>query len=326
MWFRAEEDINVLIAKGKLERAAKILSRKLDSEPRNTRIRQLLGDVLGRAGRSDEAIEVLAPLVKEYTEDGFATKAIAVVKKIQRLDPTRSDVGRLIERVQVEAEEPITEALPLVRGYDPEPEAVVIGASVFETPPSEAPSSATPPSEAPSSAPPFSKSAPAPRRSKPEATSSLDRDWFKKAAGRADFHWSPILNQLSRHELIETIGSLTLIIKHSGSIIYGEGDPANSLFVLATGFARAFERSTGRYQQAEVFEEGHFFGEEAFLAPDAGRMTTVTAASDCELLEIDLVTLREIMLTHHDVLDQLEGVFRCRPWAVAAAYGTWGTR
>ena len=294
MWFRAEEDINVLIAKGKLEKASRILTRKLDSEPRNTRIRQLLGDVLGRAGRSDEAIEVLAPLVKEYTEDGFATKAIAVVKKIQRLDPTRPDVDRLIERVQSEAEEPITEALPLVRGFDPDPEP--------EVEPTPSP------------------------RNRPEATSSLDRDWFKKAAGRADFHWSPILNQLSRHELIETIGSLTLIIKHSGSIIYGEGDPANSLFVLATGFARAFERSTGRYQQAEVFEEGQFFGEEAFLSPDAGRMTTVTAASDCELLEIDLVTLREIMLTHHDVLDQLEGVFRCRPWAVAAAYGTWGTR
>ena len=58
------------------------------------------------------------------------------------------------------------------------------------------------------------------------------------------------------------------------------------------------------------------------IEPDAGRMTTVTAASDCELLEIDIPTLREILLAHHDVLDQLEGVYRCRPWALTAAYGT----
>ena len=63
-----------------------------------------------------------------------------------------------------------------------------------------------------------------------------------------------------------------------------------------------------------VFEEGQFFGEEAFFAPENGRKTTVTAAYDCELLELDLITLRKILQEHHSVLDQLEGIYRGRPW------------
>ena len=117
MWFKSDEDIDTLIAKGKLTRAAKLLREQLQSKPKSTRLRQQLGDVLGRAGKPEEAISVLAPLVHEFAKQGFSTKAIAVVKKIQRLDPGRKDTDQLVQRVRHEAEAPPAINPPLVHGH-----------------------------------------------------------------------------------------------------------------------------------------------------------------------------------------------------------------
>ena len=55
MWFRAENNIDTLIAKGKLDKATALLKEKLELEPNNTTMRQQLGDVLGRAGKTEQA-------------------------------------------------------------------------------------------------------------------------------------------------------------------------------------------------------------------------------------------------------------------------------
>lgn len=288
MWFKSREDVDVLIAKGKYSQAARLLRAELEKDPSNTRLRGQLGDVLGRANRPEEAVTVLAPLVHELAEQGFSSKAIAVVKKIQRLDPSRDDIDRLIEKVRRQAEEPEGESPQLIRGY--------VGSAIDAG--STIPTTASPA-----------------KREIPTATSKVESNWMDQAASRSDFHWSPILSRLSSFDLRSTIGRLRLLTKHSGSIIYGQGDPATSLFVLATGFARAFERDDGPYRQVAVFEEGQFFGEEAFFAPHNGRLTTVTAAHDCELLELDLETLREILREDHGAMEQLEGVHRERPWS-----------
>ena len=308
MFYRSENNIDALIAKGRFDAAAKELRRRLDREPRDTQLRQQLGDVLGRAGRPSQAISVLAPLVHEYARMGLSTKAIAVVKKIQRLDPARADTDQLISKVQIQAQRP-PNALPLstvdsdIDNYemsDRREEASRLPAyhETFSVVPDSQPK------EEPASDPTI-----------PVATSKLDDNWLEKVAARSNFRWSPILSHLSSHDLSRVIGRVSLLTKHAGSIIYGQGDPADSLFILATGFARAFDRIAGDpYRQTAVFEEGQFFGEEAFFAPAEGRKVTVTAARDCELLELDLPTLHSILQEQHGVLDRLESVYRGRPW------------
>lgn len=91
-WYRAGEDIDRLIAKAKYAKAAKLLHGMLAVNPHDTHVRKKLADVLALDGRRQEAAVILEEMVDEFADDGFFTKAIAVVKKIQRIDPERGDL------------------------------------------------------------------------------------------------------------------------------------------------------------------------------------------------------------------------------------------
>ena len=100
MWFRGAESVDSLIARQRYDRAIKLLERSLRAEPKNVAVRQRLADVLGRAGRPDRAVAVLAPLVEQFSAEGSTAKAIALLKKIRRLDPKRTDIDRLVARLE----------------------------------------------------------------------------------------------------------------------------------------------------------------------------------------------------------------------------------
>lgn len=90
-------DVNQLIAKGNYPKAIKILEGQLKQDPDSVHLRQQLADVLVRDGRKRRAIEILESLVHEYAEEGFLTKAIAVLKKVQRIDPEQSDAELMLD-------------------------------------------------------------------------------------------------------------------------------------------------------------------------------------------------------------------------------------
>lgn len=91
-WYRAGEDVDRLIAKAKYAKAAKLLRGMLAVNSRDTHVRKKLAEVLAVDGRPQEAARILEEMVDELADDGFFTKAIAVVKKIQRIDPERGDL------------------------------------------------------------------------------------------------------------------------------------------------------------------------------------------------------------------------------------------
>jgi hypothetical protein len=66
-----------------------------------------LADVLILADKKQEAVALLLPLADQYARDGFAAKAVSVLKKVQKVDPGRRDVeerlARQIEEKQREA-------------------------------------------------------------------------------------------------------------------------------------------------------------------------------------------------------------------------------
>ena len=90
-------DVNQLIARRQYGKAIKELERQLRADPKSIHLRKLLADVLVRDGDRLRAIEILEGLVNEYAEEGFLTKAIAVLKKVQRIDPELSDVDEMLE-------------------------------------------------------------------------------------------------------------------------------------------------------------------------------------------------------------------------------------
>ena len=91
-WLTGGDDVAELIARRNYARAAKVLRGQLSKDPSNASTRQQLADVLALDGQVREAIELLWKLADDYTSSGFAGKAIAVLKKVQRLDPSLTKV------------------------------------------------------------------------------------------------------------------------------------------------------------------------------------------------------------------------------------------
>lgn len=102
-----EDDVVSLIAARKYTRAIEILKAQLQKRGANPSLRMQLADVLVLAEKRAEAVALLLPLADQYASDGFAAKAVSVLKKVQKLEPGRSDVqsrlARLIEEKQREA-------------------------------------------------------------------------------------------------------------------------------------------------------------------------------------------------------------------------------
>jgi hypothetical protein len=105
-----EEDVVSLIAARDYARAIDLLKQQLRRRGANPSLRMQLADVLILADKRAEAISLLLPLAEEFATEGFAAKAISVLKKVQRIDPRRHDVearlARLIEEKQREATAP----------------------------------------------------------------------------------------------------------------------------------------------------------------------------------------------------------------------------
>ena len=291
-WFGGKADVDDLVARGKFALAIEELEKRLRREPANTAHRQRLGDILGRVGHVEEAIRVLTPLVGAFVREGSSAKAIAVVKKIERLDP-EVDSSALLGTVREVAEPSRTaaqQAPPLT--------------------PSRLPLSSHLESDSVEITP-FGD-----HRDRPTATSDIDPSWHERMkADQGDFGWSPILDGLPAAAFDKVVGRLKLLIKNPGAIICAEGERAASLFVLARGFARVYRRTPdARQRQIMVLEEGRFFGEEALLERGALRPITVTAASECELLEIDMEELSVILSVNLKARERLERTYSQRIW------------
>ncbi|MEM6793302.1 MAG: tetratricopeptide repeat protein, partial [Acidobacteriota bacterium] len=76
------------VAKGKLEAAIKEYRKVLRENPNDTNTLNRVGDLYARLEKYDEAVKLFTQIAEKYTRDGFFLKAIAIYKKIIKLDPT----------------------------------------------------------------------------------------------------------------------------------------------------------------------------------------------------------------------------------------------
>jgi len=123
---------------------------------------------------------------------------------------------------------------------------------------------------------------------------------------RKAFVSTPLFEGFSQDELVAVIHGLKLLTFAPGDIIVAEGGPGDSLFILASGSVKAFVRNPkGDYVKVNELGEGAFFGEIAMLT-GRPRTATITAATACELLELDRATLDGITATHPRVREILK--------------------
>ncbi|MDQ3282959.1 MAG: tetratricopeptide repeat protein [Acidobacteriota bacterium] len=81
-----------LVAKGKIEPAIKEYERLLEDNPNDVNTLNRIGDLWVRINRNDEAVKVFSKIAGHYSRDGFFLKAIAIYKKINKLDPSQLDI------------------------------------------------------------------------------------------------------------------------------------------------------------------------------------------------------------------------------------------
>jgi hypothetical protein len=313
-WFGGKDDsIEQLIAKKKYAAAIELLRAQFQQGSRDPRLRLQLADVLVMAGKGREAVPVLIGLADELAREGFGAKAIAIYKKIERIEPGRSDVEKklaaLIQRERTATAsiriQPMSQALPEIGMEAMEPNAI------SPAPPPRAPAPAPPPSPEPEGVPVEPMS---------EEDFSLELTEVVQEAMAAGppsvtagpVVASPLFSAFSEDELMAVMKGMRLLTCEPGDIIVTEGEPGDSLFVLTTGVVKVFIRkSGGRHEFVREMGEGTFFGEISILEGGA-RTATVTAASRCELLELDRATLLDICSRHPNTQEVLRQFYRER--------------
>jgi len=280
---------------GTQERAVEALTAHFGDRHWDPRMRLRLADVLLQAGKDEEAVPILADLADELTREGFTEKAIAILKKIEKIQ------SRHVEEVKL---------APLER-----PEK---GGS---SPP--APLSIQPASPAPGE--PFQSwlvdlvretVGPGGSVAGPTTEASALTAARAYAPGLAA---SPLFEGLSEDELLAVIKGLRLLSFAPGDIIVTEEEPGQNLFILAEGSVNVCVRNTaGRNAHLCRLDEGAFFGEISGLS-GRPRSATVTAASSCELLELDPPNLDQIAGSHPKIREVLEEHFARRASSPEAA-------
>jgi hypothetical protein len=349
-WLGGSKDADALIARRKYPQAIEALRELLQKHGGDLRLRMKLADALVLAGREREAAPVLLELADALAAEGQAAKSIALLKKVQKIDPGRADV-------EVKLADLIKTKERRTKGFDPQGEKAVgyeppsWAASTFSPEQFAAPriysdaervaaargaswvpatrsdeSPATPAEEPitveqveiqildviqdaltrpiPGVAPPAAAAAPTVSAAPPPA-----------------FVDTPLFSGFSRDELVAVIKGLRLLTFEPGDIVLTEGDRGDSLYVITTGTLKTFVRDTTQGGQLLMrrLKEGDFFGEISILSGKA-RSATVTAATHCEMLELDRATLDQITASYPHVRQVLEEFYLAR--AMNTAEGT----
>jgi hypothetical protein len=339
-WFGGSKEASLgeLIAAKKYKKAIEVLRAQFRDGARDPRLRLQLADILVLSGRAKEAVPILSGLADEFAREGYAAKAIAVLKKLQKVAPGKSNVERrlaelLHRRIGSSATPPSRAEGLEPRGFELGMEEVGSGGTgeigIGETAEIGIGDSVAPQATS-VAASPAPAGAPAPPPAEEAAES--EQDFFstlqdiveagESAAAEVPASSaakdatrpapSPLFSGFSEDELAAVIAGLRLIAFEPGDIVVSEGQPGDSLFVLTTGGLKAFVRDqTGRNVPVRDMPEGSFFGEVSILSGKP-RTATVTCASHCELLELDRAALDEIVAEHPRVREVIQETYQSR--------------
>lgn len=89
------------VQKGKVDAAVRDYQKVLEETPNDIGILQKVGDLYVRLGKNDESIPYFLRIAEFYARDGFYVRAIAMYKKINKLDPARLDIYEKLAELYV---------------------------------------------------------------------------------------------------------------------------------------------------------------------------------------------------------------------------------
>jgi hypothetical protein len=328
------DQVQDLIAKKNFPKAIEALRAQTQAKPHDRRLRLQLADVYVMADRGREAVPVLMTLADQEAKDGFAAKAIAILKRIEKIDPGRRDVeDRLAKLIQDKSRRSSSSSSPApppvappgvdfgfeeidtsteielgVSSPDPGPSLGIDLDNLPEIELTAEPALTSPEaaSMAPAEVAPEVASEVVLSEVVPEFDESFAVESDPEEPSRHQGLSTVLFDGFSSEELVAVMHGLELRSFEAGDVIVAEGTPGDSMFILTSGKVKAYVKSPqGRSLKVQEFEEGDFFGEIAVLTGKP-RTATLTAAVECDCLELSRVTLDEITKTHPGVREVLK--------------------
>ena len=118
-----------------------------------------------------------------------------------------------------------------------------------------------------------------------------------------------ILAGLTDEQRVELAAVSRPLLYAAGEVIVAEGDAGDSMFVVARGEASVTLSQTDGI--LATLRAGAFFGEMSLLTGDA-RSATVTAVTDCELIEVSADAFRRVVLTDAAIVDRVAAAVETR--------------
>jgi hypothetical protein len=268
---RPSATVEELIGNKQYKEALRLAKEEARRRPGDHRLLTLCADIYVLLRKEERAVEVLKHVADFHAATGSPAKAVAVLKKIQRIG---YDDATLYESIATRIKQERAQETPLQYAHfalaeDEEFETTAVMDIV-----------------------------PGARES--SEIRVVEDQVVDQAVP------SPLFDDFSREELLAFMKGLQLQLFDPGDIIVAQGEPGHSLFILTTGIVKAFVRHRDHHHHhVRTLHDGDFFGEISILS-GRPRTATITAATRCELLELDRTTLDSITAAHPHVKDVMQ--------------------
>jgi len=297
------DNLDAYLAKKEYDLAVAALVDAIRRQPDNSSLRLRHAEVLVLAQRTEEAIDVYRSIAEGYIKQGFYARAIAVTNKILRVDPARTAVTNELAKL-----------IATQREADQEARSKLHKASV------PAPEKAAPAGPAPAESETIAEPLPAAQEEpEPEVPSAAEAQQDtgehtpeEEARERDASGFFAAFPAAALEELL----SVTAVRSFTeGDVIVREGDPGDSLYLIAEGHVTVRTSDPGgRDVPLARLGPGDFFGEVSVLT-GRPRTATIVVNDPVTAIEIQRELLDSIFERHPEVESVLRRFYEKRAQA-----------
>ena len=297
------------LGRGALEEAASEFGRAIYLSPRDVVLRQRLGDLLARMGKTKASVRQFQHVAGHYAAEGQLLKAIAICRVILEMDPAHQETQTTLAELFALQHE----SVPMV----PKLPASMAGAVAG-------------PRKDPATDPATDPSLGDLQRSAPLDPAVTERFFIGAGGPAADeapteleaggpvmldiasVGRAPLFSSLGPDAFLAVLQQLELRWVKAGEVIVEEGDAADAMYVVVQGTMNVLRGpANAGSKPIAVLGEGTFFGEMALVARSP-RLATVVAGKDGLLFAISHVALTGLARTHPSIKQVVDEFFRER--------------
>lgn len=272
-------------------------------EPRNPVWSQRRAEIYHQLGRKTQAMKGFEHALGIAIDEGEILAAIAICKQILELDP---DHAEALDRLHLLYSEPAGPSAMTTNEAESEPQAPAVETTNEDAPLEEVLLTETIPGASPNT----TLAPGAPGVTEIPLVDQTPSVAGKPSNPREQLLATPLFGSLDGSSVRALVKHARLVTLQEGDVLFQQGDPADTLYVVAEGAVVPIAEEMPRKKLA-VLEAGSFFGEVGLLS-NMPRNATIEALVDSHLLAIDRKAMWRILKKHRSVLQVMLRFLRDR--------------